>query len=320
MGLGLLNVHRNRIPHYSERAAPLTALTAAGANVARLWTPAHTDAFNSLRESLLAAPDLWLFDPSRPIRLFTDASDVGYGAALYNEMEDGELRPVAFYSKRKEREFWSAGDMEYGAFHAACHHFRHLLLGRHVFWHSDHKNLSHADICVSTRIPRMADALGAFDFTFVYVPGELNIVADALSRLLPRHRDLRMVFSVRATLATESNGAFTCVSAKLGEDAPGYFFHGADEPHRVFAVTRRAARATAGAVVTAAGGAGAAPAALSESAPVTAASDTDAAVEPLSAADATPAAEAPKALQLPHPLTSGTVFAGIGVLSLEPSF
>ncbi|CAJ1064638.1 uncharacterized protein LOC120723181 [Xyrichtys novacula] len=97
--LGLVGWYRKFIPHLSERAAVLTDLTKASASAKVRWTEKCEEAFRDLKqaisvESVLQSPD---FD--RPFTLQTDASGVGIGAVLLQEVE-GEMKPVLFLSRK----------------------------------------------------------------------------------------------------------------------------------------------------------------------------------------------------------------------------
>ena len=97
--LGLAGYYRKFIPHFSEVAAPLTDLTRKGQPGKVMWGPTQEQAFKTLRDLLTSAPILRLPDLSREFILRTDASDVGVGAVLLQQYEDGVF-PVAYASKK----------------------------------------------------------------------------------------------------------------------------------------------------------------------------------------------------------------------------
>ncbi|KAE8228228.1 hypothetical protein CF326_g6849 [Tilletia indica] len=102
--LGLFSYYRAFIPRYSQRAAPLTALTKGLAykqvgNTWRLvradgtattktaelldWTDAQERAFQDLRDALIKPPTLAHPDYDRPFLLYTDACRTGFAAAIH---------------------------------------------------------------------------------------------------------------------------------------------------------------------------------------------------------------------------------------------
>jgi hypothetical protein len=57
------------------------------------------NSFRSLKDAVKSAPVLQLADPSKPYIVMCDASDVGIGAVLEQEIENGP-HPVAFASRK----------------------------------------------------------------------------------------------------------------------------------------------------------------------------------------------------------------------------
>jgi len=97
--LGLTGYYRAFIEKYAEIAAPLTDVLKGGKSSALKWEHSQAVAFSKLKVCLCAKPILHLPDMEKPFTLRTDASDVGLGAVLLQEHEDG-LFPVAFASRK----------------------------------------------------------------------------------------------------------------------------------------------------------------------------------------------------------------------------
>lgn len=184
--LGFCNYYRRFMPRYSELALPLTQLTRK--NTPFHWSQACEAAFQALKqhfndEAMLAYPD-----PIRPYVLETDASDYALGAVLSQEDGSGQLRPIAFHSRKfgPSEINYPVYDKELLAIRDSFATWRHYLQGacHAVRVITDHKNLEHFKSAkvMNRRHARWSLFFTEFDFTIEYRKGELNIVSDALSR------------------------------------------------------------------------------------------------------------------------------------------
>jgi hypothetical protein len=90
--LGLAGYYRRFVKHFAIIAKPLTALLRKDSLY--VWTPAHSEAFSTLKTALMTAPVLAMPDFSKPFCIETDASNAGVGAVL---LQQGH--PLAFISK-----------------------------------------------------------------------------------------------------------------------------------------------------------------------------------------------------------------------------
>ena len=148
-----------------------------------LWSKQQLSAFQAAKDALQRSVLLHHPDPSAPLSLTTDASDVAVGAVL----AQADDRPVSFYSKKlsdAERKY-STFDRELLAVFLAIKHFRHVLEGRSFTVYTDHKPLCGALTSLAERSPRQTRHLSfiaEFTANIKHVPGLSNVVADALSR------------------------------------------------------------------------------------------------------------------------------------------
>ncbi|XP_068227703.1 uncharacterized protein [Palaemon carinicauda] len=94
--LGLTGFYRAYVANYATIAAPLSDLTKKGKSNVVQWQEPQEKAYNSLKSILVNKPVLRLPDLNRRFILRTDASDVGLGAVLLQEYEDG-LFPVKIF-------------------------------------------------------------------------------------------------------------------------------------------------------------------------------------------------------------------------------
>ena len=96
--LGLIVFYRKFIPNFADIAVPLTDLTKKNVPNKVQWLDIHQESFDKLKgdickDSVIKNPDF-----NRKFILQTDASQIGMGAVLQQEFEDGR-HPVMFISK-----------------------------------------------------------------------------------------------------------------------------------------------------------------------------------------------------------------------------
>ncbi|TKS65328.1 Retrovirus-related Pol polyprotein from transposon 17.6 [Collichthys lucidus] len=184
--LGLVGWYRKFVPHFADRAVVLNDLTKASAPSRVHWTDKCDRAFRDLKEAICTYPVLQSPDFEKPFILQTDASGVGLGAVLLQEVE-GERRPVVFLSRKLlDRETrYSTVEKECLAMKWAIDTLRYYLLGRHFFLETDHRALQwlHRMRDANMRIAGWYLALQPYDFTVNYRSGKSNVVADCLSRM-----------------------------------------------------------------------------------------------------------------------------------------
>lgn len=185
--LGMLNYYRRFLPHIAHVLRPLHELTKGRAQ-AITWTSDCQAAFERAKTMLTEATLLHHPSSTAETRLHTDASDVAVGAQLEQKLGPSKIwSPIAFFSRKL-----SAAEMKYSTFdrellaaYLAIGHFRHFLEGRSFTLLTDHKPLTGAFASVTERSPRQTRHLcfiSEFTTNVVHVPGDENVVADALSR------------------------------------------------------------------------------------------------------------------------------------------
>ena len=186
--LGMINFYRRFIPNCSAILQPLTD-TLEKKNRAITLTGDALKAFNSAKDALANFTRLSYVDSDPDTRLFltTDASAVGVGAVVEQELHS-QRRPIAFFSAKFSpvQRRYSTFSRELLAMYLAVKHFRHLLEGRFFTIFTDHKPLTSA-LCVNSdkytaREIRYLDYLSQFTTDIRHIKGTDNSVADTLSR------------------------------------------------------------------------------------------------------------------------------------------
>lgn len=94
--LGLAGWYHRFFSHFSEKAAPLHALKQR--NSTWIWTEQCQHAFDTIKKDLVQAPVLITPDFSKSFRVQTNASDIGLGAVLTQDVE-GEEHVIAYASR-----------------------------------------------------------------------------------------------------------------------------------------------------------------------------------------------------------------------------
>lgn len=181
---GLFSYFRRFVSNFSSIARPLTALIKKGAIFE--WTDECMNAFEELRDKLISAPVLSIYDPSKVTELHTDASSRGFGAVLLQKQEDNKYHPVAYFSKST-----SAAEAKYHSFELetlamvyALRRFRMFLEGIKFTIVTDCNSLIMTlnKKLINPRIARWALEFENFDYDVKHRKGEQMGHADALSR------------------------------------------------------------------------------------------------------------------------------------------
>ena len=184
--LGLTGYYRKFIPDYATLAAPLTDLTRKTKPNQVAWTPECAAAFDQLKDSLCVSPVLKSPDWNKPFVLQTDASDRGVGAVLSQSEDDGNDKPVAYFSRRllPREERYSTIEKECLAIKLAVQAFHVYLMGRPFTIQTDHRSLAWLDRMKDTnaRLTRWSLLLQGYTFHIEYRTGSRNGNADGLSR------------------------------------------------------------------------------------------------------------------------------------------
>ncbi|CAH8592531.1 unnamed protein product [Dicrocoelium dendriticum] len=183
---GIVNFYRRFIPNCASLMQPLTDLIRGKLKTSEFPTAARA-ASKSLKEAIANIASIAHQDPTAPLSLSTDASDVAVGAVLQQRVAD-TWQPLAFFSKRLQptESRYSTFGRELLAVYLAIRHLRHILGGRSFAVFTDHKALTYVLGSTTDRYsPRESRHLGyiaQFTTDIRHVSGVHNAVADALSR------------------------------------------------------------------------------------------------------------------------------------------
>lgn len=150
------------------------------------WSEDCAVAFEQHRTALVGDPILSYPDPQLPLIVDNDASNVGLGAVLSQEGENGE-QVIAYYSRslnRPERNY-CVTRRELPAVVLGLRHFRPYLYGRRFLLRTDHASLTWL---LNFKEPEgqplqlLHYTLQDYHFKIRHRSGRLHANADALSR------------------------------------------------------------------------------------------------------------------------------------------
>jgi hypothetical protein len=186
--LGLVNHLGQFMPDISAYTAPLLGMSS---QTLFRWNPIHQKCFESIKTMACKAPILKPIDPDNlgegeQIFLITDASPHGIGA-YYGQGKIWETcRPAGFMSKKFSTAQFSyfTYEQETLAVLEGLGKWEDKLLGRKFVIVTDHQAIEFFQRTgkLTPRQVRWWEYISRFDNTVVYVEGERNKVADALSR------------------------------------------------------------------------------------------------------------------------------------------
>lgn len=184
--LGLANYFGNHLQGLNHIMGPLNLMLQGytkGSKRILLWTQQGADAYSKLVDRIKNCPKLWFINENEPIYLHTDACNYGVGAYLF-QIINGQEQPIAFLSRafRDAQLNWSTAEQEAYAIYYAFMKFEHLIRDVPFILRTDHRNLTFLDMGAG-KVLRWKLAIQEYNFRVEHIPGEENIVADALSRL-----------------------------------------------------------------------------------------------------------------------------------------
>ena len=189
--LGLVKYLNTFLPRLAIQSSILSRLTTKECvkNFPQ-WNATYQSAFEKIKEIVVSRECLTVIDhdslDKNKIFVTTDASDRCTGAVLSFGPTWETARPVAFDSTTlKEAELnYPVHEKELLAVIRAIKKWRYELIGTPFFVYTDHKTLLNfgTQKDLSRRQARWMEDLSVYDCKFVYVRGEDNTMADALSR------------------------------------------------------------------------------------------------------------------------------------------
>ena len=231
--VGLANYYRKFVLRFSALAAPLTALCSPRATFR--WGASEEQSFAALKAALTSAPVLRVWDPARPTRLLTDASELAVSAILEQPDDTGAYHPIAFESRKltPPERLYPPHLLELLAVVHALKTLRPYLLDKPFELHTDNASLMwlHQQRHLSHHQARWLNLLAEYQYRVVHIPGRTN-PADFLTRQRfpdgqgPASRtgydDPESALELYAALVQAPGPAAAFTHAGTGPDAPRF--------------------------------------------------------------------------------------------------
>lgn len=197
--LGLASYFRKFVKDFALKTRPLQTLLKK--DVDFVFTEPCRNSFNLLKNELVSAPILCLYDPAAQTELHTDACSMGLGAILLQKQKNGAWSPVAYFSQttNQAESRYHSFELEMLAVVRAIERFHIYLYGVDFTIVTDCNALVYAvnKANLNPRIARWTLALQGYRFRMLHRAGKNMQHVDALSRninfvnALPLDRELK---------------------------------------------------------------------------------------------------------------------------------
>lgn len=182
--LGIAGYYRAFIKNFASIASPLNKLKKK--DVPFQWTDSQQQSFDQLKTALTQAPVLAFPDYSLPFLMCTDASALGLGAVLMQQVEGQRPHVIAYASRvlNDVESRYSVTNLEALAVVWSLKHFRDIIYNYPITVYTDHSAVTQLfkGRNLTGRLARWFLTIEEFQADIKHLPGRANLVADALSR------------------------------------------------------------------------------------------------------------------------------------------
>lgn len=184
--LGCIGYYRRFLKNFATVVFPLTELLKKESKY--IWTDECENSFQQAKETLSNYPVMLAPNFDKPFALACDASNVGAGAVLLQEDDQGVEHPICFFSKKfnSAQKNYSVVEKELLALILAMQHFSVYVppYGPCVKVYTDHHPLTYLRQLTTKnqRLTRWSLFLQQFNLNIKHIKGTDNVIADCLSR------------------------------------------------------------------------------------------------------------------------------------------
>ena len=192
--LGMVNYYFDHIPKLAETTKLLNEVSGGPKSTNRKplkLNDAQILAYHKTIDALANAATLAFEHHGKPLIIYCDASDTHIGAVLEQEGNDGERRPLAFFSKSLSplKRIRSTFYKELRALYVSIRHFQSRIIGRDLIIRTDSQSVEKAvNNPLGNQSPteqRYIVAIKEYNPTVIHISGKDNQGADYMSRPPP---------------------------------------------------------------------------------------------------------------------------------------
>jgi hypothetical protein len=198
--LGLAGYYRRFIKDFASIATPLNQLLHKDTTF--VWSVKCQQAFDTLKQCLVAPPVLVYPDFKKEFTVYTDASEFSIGYVLGQLDDAGNERVICYGGRtlRQTEKNWHITELEGLAVIEAIKRYRVYLADKHFRIVTDHEALLalKTGTHLKKRLQRWALYLSQYDYEICHRAGAKHCNADALSRRVYQH-DKSQIFENEST-------------------------------------------------------------------------------------------------------------------------
>ena len=175
--LWFCNYYRKFIHRYAQIAKPLYKLLSGDQAKTKQdklsWDEKSEQAFKALKDICSRTPVLAYTDYTKSFRVHTDASELGLGAVLYQEQDDGTTRVIAFasHSLSNSEQRYHSSKLEFLVLKWAIHdQFHEYLYGSNFEVYTDNNLLTYimSSDNLDATAQRWVASLATYNFKIFY--------------------------------------------------------------------------------------------------------------------------------------------------------
>jgi hypothetical protein len=219
--LGFANYFRDHIPKFSDMTHRLDKLRNEG-DITHVWTQQLQQDFENIKSALSSAPVLSIPQMDHPFFVATDASAFSIGGVIYQVINE-TYKYIGFAARSLSisEKNYSCTKRELLGIVFMLRRFHQYLWGNPFTLITDHKALCYlqTQTIANPMMVGWLDIICDYTYEVVHLPGILNVIPDALSRLFGEESDFTRQQSLTAATNDSVNPASRLEGGKIGSSS-----------------------------------------------------------------------------------------------------